>query len=352
LNKRDRKDFYSFTLNRSSTVNLQLSRLRSNADLMLMNGAGQTVMRSSKGGKQAEQISGNMEAGTYYIQVLGRGGKTTPYKLSASATVIPVKDPPLIPPPPPTEGTLNNPINLGTLTSGNVTKPGKSVPSSGASTYYKFQLQDISATNITLSNVSGSTTYATLYYDFNKNGLPDNDEVLKSGSGSSSGSTPISGAFPTTGTYFLKVGGETSSQGSTYDLVVSTTPVAGTLLPAEPGSDALTAYNLGTLDRGGRIEFRDYLGQIDSTDVYRFNISQTSTVNFAFKTLTPPDYIGSLALYYDANKNGLIDTSEQVYASPTLSAGSLNAQAGDYFIRFGATNVDNVAYWMIMTANP
>jgi hypothetical protein len=354
LNRRDRVDFYSFTLNRSSSVNLQLSGLRSNADLMLMNSAGQTMLRSSKGGKQAEQISGDMAAGTYYIKVLGRSKQTTKYSLGASATALP--DVP--PPPPPTIplpplGTLSNPIDLGTLTNTNVTQLGKSVPSGGASTYYKFRLQDISSLNATLTNTSGDTTNMYLYYDRNNNGLADSGEWIETGSGSPSSSTPISQTLPATATYFLQIGGSGSSKGSTYDLILAPTPVPGNLT-TDPGSDVPTAYNLGSLSRGGRLEAKDYISRdLDPIDYYRFNVTESATVNFNYLPTRSGNFLytsSTTRLYRDANNNGLVDTDE--YIKPLSYSDSAVLQPGTYFMRTD-TNYQTVStsYTLTLTAN-
>jgi 4-diphosphocytidyl-2C-methyl-D-erythritol kinase len=71
LNKRDRVDLFKFTLNRSSNVNFKLAGLRSNADLLLLNGSGGTIARSAKGGNKTEKVQQQLAAGTYYVQVKG-----------------------------------------------------------------------------------------------------------------------------------------------------------------------------------------------------------------------------------------------------------------------------------------
>jgi Bacterial pre-peptidase C-terminal domain len=348
LNKRDRVDFYSFTLGRSSSVNLQLSGLRSNADLTLMNGAGQTMLRSSKGGKQAEQITGDMAAGTYYIKVQGRSGKTTKYKLDASATQLPD----IIPPPPPPVGTLNNPIDLGTLTNSTVTQSRQSLPSGGAPTYYKFRLQDITSLNATLSNVSGDSAYVSLYYDGNNNGLPDTTgELITFGSGSPSSSEPVSDTLPATGTYFLVVGDNPSSKGSVYDLIVAPTPIPGNL-STDPGSDASTAYNLGSLSRGGRIEAKDYIGTtLDKVDYYRFNMTESAKVNFNYlPARSGGAQVIMTRLYRDANNNGLIDTDEYIRLLGYSDSEVL--QPGNYFMKTEPVYpTTSTAYTLTLTAN-
>jgi trimeric autotransporter adhesin len=360
LNRRDRVDFYSFTLNRSSSVNLGLSGLRANADLAVMNSSGQTMLRSSRGGTKPEQLQADMDAGTYYVQVRGRSNKGTNYRLSATAinlpdqtpppTLPPTSPPPTLPPtsppPLPPEGTIDNPHNLGLLTSGNVTRARDSA-SATSPRYYKFQLQSISDVNITLSNVSASTR-TSLYYDSNNNGRPDTGERFEAGSASTTSSNPISGALPATGTYFLEIDNTSSQSASIYDLVVGTTPNPGNI-PTDPGGDAPTAYRLGSLNRGGRIEVREYVGELDGADYYSFTMAENATVNFNFSS--SPGTIGARTLYRDINGNGLIDDNERVNGlSYTESVGLIS---GNYFLAInrGTTSSSNDAYQLIMTAN-
>lgn len=84
LNRRDRVDYFKFTLNRSSNAKFNLTGLRANADLALLNRTGRVVARSNKGGNKAEKLQRQLAAGTYYLQVSGKGGSTS-YKLKSSA---------------------------------------------------------------------------------------------------------------------------------------------------------------------------------------------------------------------------------------------------------------------------
>jgi Bacterial pre-peptidase C-terminal domain len=84
LSKSDRVDFFKFTLNRSSSSTFNLSGLRANADLALLDGAGKAIARSNKGGNKAEKLQRQLAGGTYYLQVKGKGGSTS-YKLRSSA---------------------------------------------------------------------------------------------------------------------------------------------------------------------------------------------------------------------------------------------------------------------------
>jgi hypothetical protein len=92
------------------------------------------------------------------VQVIGRSNNATRYKLTSSATPVT----PMTPVAPSSgssndsgsgggEGTINNPINLGTLTGSPVTCLNDSAGSivNGTNKYYKFQLSQLTALNIT-----------------------------------------------------------------------------------------------------------------------------------------------------------------------------------------------------------
>jgi hypothetical protein len=82
--KTDKTDFYRFTLSGKSSASFTLNNLKANADLELFNGNKALVAASRRGGKKDEQIAADLDAGTYYLKVSGKNGKTR-YNLSSSA---------------------------------------------------------------------------------------------------------------------------------------------------------------------------------------------------------------------------------------------------------------------------
>lgn len=334
VNLRDRTDFYKFTLNRSSTIQFQLSNLRANADLLLLNAAGRVLGRSRKGGTQAEQVNRQLTSGTYYVQVLNRGNGTQ-YRLSGS-TISGGTTP---------TGTRTNPINLGVLTGGAVTRlQDTAVGVSDQATYYKFQLGQISDISIALSQVSGGGSMF-LYFDRNRNGQFDINSLITTGTGTESINTPISSLplAPNT-TYFLEVSRNSSFNRMTYNLTVNANPAPGNI-PTDPGSEPTTAYNLGTLSRGGRLEAKEYIGEVDFSDLYRFSLSEASTVTF-----NKVDVVGGsgLTVYQDRNNNNILDGNETV---TTLGSGNSTSavplQAGNYYV---FANQGDAAYTLTITA--
>ena len=87
----DRADMYRFDLTGNNTFSLNLKGLKANADVALLNSSGKVVQTSQHFGRKDEAIGATLEAGTYYVKVIGRG-RDTDYRLDMAA-VPPIKDP-------------------------------------------------------------------------------------------------------------------------------------------------------------------------------------------------------------------------------------------------------------------
>ncbi|MBW4517924.1 MAG: PPC domain-containing protein [Timaviella obliquedivisa GSE-PSE-MK23-08B] len=344
----DRTDFFKFSLKRSSNVNFQLSNLQANADLLLLNRAGKAIARSRKGGKQAEQITRQLQSGTYYVQVLGRGSKSTRYKLSGSATAGDGGDGGGGGGGSNGNGTRSNPFDLGTLNGGSVARSRDTAGTSDAENkFYKFRLGQISDLSIALSQVSGGGTMR-LYNDTNRNGVLDfNESTIDSGDGSVSSNRPISAVFPSTETYFLQVVRDFSSSTMQYDITFNTTQFPGNI-PTDPGSEPTTAFNLGSLSKGGRLEAKDYVGRVDENDLYRFTLNETGQVTFG-KADVAGDINTNVTIYQDKNNNNILDSNESL-GSLIGANGSVNLQAGAYYVLANQSNVNNTAYSLSISA--
>ncbi|MBW4661584.1 MAG: PPC domain-containing protein [Drouetiella hepatica Uher 2000/2452] len=334
---RDRTDFFKFSLKRSSDVNFQLSNLQANADLLLLNRSGKAIARSQKGGKQAEQITRQLQSGTYYVQVSGRGSKSTRYKLAGSTTAGGGGSGGSG-----GNGTRSNPFDLGTLNGGSVARSRDTAGTSDAENkFYKFRLGQISDLSIALSQVSGGGTMR-LYNDTNRNGVLDfSESTIDSGDGSVSSNRPISAVFPSTETYFLQVVRDFSASTMQYDITFNTTQVPGNI-PTDPGSEPTTAFNLGSLSKGGRLEAKDYVGRVDENDLYRFTLNETGRVTFG-KADVAGDINTNVTIYQDKNNNNILDSGESI-GSLIGANGSVDLQAGVYYVLANQSNVSNTAY--------
>ena len=85
VGKRDRNDYYRFDLGQTSSFSANLAGLSADADLQLLSSSGLVLASSTNARSAAESISGELNAGTYFIRVYRYRGNTN-YNLTLSAT--------------------------------------------------------------------------------------------------------------------------------------------------------------------------------------------------------------------------------------------------------------------------
>jgi hypothetical protein len=73
----DTNDYYRFSLSGRSSFYLSVDNLSANADVQLLNSSGMVVASSTSSGTNAESISSNLDADTYYIRVFPYGNANT-----------------------------------------------------------------------------------------------------------------------------------------------------------------------------------------------------------------------------------------------------------------------------------
>lgn len=81
LTSADPFDYYRFALAAPATVYLKLSELADNADLQLLDSAGQVIATSARGGTSDDTIRLTLQAGTYHVRVFLSGTLGTTYRL-------------------------------------------------------------------------------------------------------------------------------------------------------------------------------------------------------------------------------------------------------------------------------
>jgi hypothetical protein len=108
---RDTNDYFRFSLDQSSNIDLRLTGLRANANLQIYNENNQLIGQSFNPGRKSEQISlSNLAPGTYYIRVRPAGNAATAYQLQVSAEVIAPPPPHAAPTPEPTRTESPSPV--------------------------------------------------------------------------------------------------------------------------------------------------------------------------------------------------------------------------------------------------
>lgn len=187
--------------------------------------------------------------------------------------------------------------------------------------YYKFSLNAVSDFNANLSGITGGA-YMYLYRDNNNNGQIDSGEQINY---AYAGNTNNISQILTPGNYFFAVQEYYSTR---YDLILTTVPYSTYTPATDPGELTSTALNLGTFT--GSRSLKDYVGDLDGTDFYRFSLSQTRSFNANLAGVTGGSY---MYLYRDTNGNGQIDNGEQINYAYAGNTGTISATltAGTYF---------------------
>jgi subtilisin family serine protease len=87
VGRRDRTDFYRFSITGENNYAISLNGLKASASLQLWNSSKQTIAQSSS--TTSLTLSGKISTGTYYLRVQSAPRSNTAYQLNLSATLVP-----------------------------------------------------------------------------------------------------------------------------------------------------------------------------------------------------------------------------------------------------------------------
>ena len=177
------------------------------------------------------------------------------------------------------------------------------------------------------ANIAGviDSAIMRLYRDANNNGLVDSSESLAYVYSDQDGNNISQLLAP--GSYLIGV--EKYKVAARYDLALAATPYPDYTPAVDPGDRPLTARDLGNFS--GTFTTKDYVGNLDAKDYYKFSLNQTQNFNASFSAV--PDLI-SMYLYRDANNNGFIDSGERVDSREGYQANNISQilTPGVYFL--------------------
>jgi len=81
-----RNDYYGFHLTQSGRVSIKLYNMLDDADLMILNSAGERIAFSNRSGNSSESLTLDLISGNYYVRVLfAKGVHATGYRLRLEA---------------------------------------------------------------------------------------------------------------------------------------------------------------------------------------------------------------------------------------------------------------------------
>ncbi len=214
--------------------------------------------------------------------------------------------------------TLTTATNIGNLEGNWINN--EQVSSGDVYDYFRFNLTASSDLTMTLTGTSGDADIY-LYRDSNNNGNIDRGETLRSSTNDgSSESFSLTGLA--TGTYYALV-----------RQYIGTTNYTVSLTADAAGETLADARNLGTLSSSRT--FKDYVGSSDLSDIYRFQLTSASNVNFSLTNLSAD---ADLYLVQDFNFNGQAEVGEAIARSDMMGSTSetISLQglaAGNYYLQ-------------------
>jgi len=249
---------------------------------------------------------------------------------------------------PPGGTTLNASSNLGVI-NGSFSLTDF-VGTDDRNDYYRFVLENNSEFDLTLGALT-DYAYVRLIKDYSQNGeFDDGDgDVLAFDDGSSSSNGTINQALAA-GTYFIQVSPSYSYSNADYDLRLNVTPKPGNTA-VDPGNTLSTPLDIGFIN--GEISFKEFVGETDPNDVYRFNLSNNSDIKLTLSSLTDR---ADIQLIQDKNGNGRTDQGDGDLLGSSYGYSSSNAyintalQAGTYLIRVYSSG--NTNYSLTISTQP
>ncbi|MBE9181078.1 pre-peptidase C-terminal domain-containing protein [Oculatella sp. LEGE 06141] len=352
VGKADPSDVYSFSLTDTRNVNLALNNLSADANLFLLNSAGNVLASSSNSGATPEAIAQQLNAGKYFVQVSSNGGNTR-YNLNATATLVPgvippVDNPPVDNPPVDNPPVDNPPAPLGDslATAVAVTLPlasplRGSVSDSSIHDYYKFSVAADSDLSLLMSELTANANIQLL----DASGTVLQTSALP-GTLNESIHYPLAGNTP----YYLRVFQAGAGSNTNYAINLA--------LPADLYADSeaeATNFTSISNDVNNPSTFSDYAGGIlkssggfSEEDYFKIQITERSQFTLVLDGLS-----GNLdvELYQPGAslENRLFST--RAGTSKEEVRGNLNP--GTYFVRIypGASGAGST-YTLQMSADP
>ncbi|TVQ42475.1 MAG: hypothetical protein EA365_15210, partial [Gloeocapsa sp. DLM2.Bin57] len=160
VGENDSNDYYRFSVNRTTDLNLTLNRLSADADVMLLDSDGTGIAISNRGGTRAENINETLEPGTYYIRVYAFEDANTDYNLrlrtsssnNNSRSSINRED----------GNSLRRAVNLGSLSNLRIQD---FVGENDSNDYYRFSVNRTTDLNLTLNRLSADADVMLLDSD-------------------------------------------------------------------------------------------------------------------------------------------------------------------------------------------
>lgn len=303
----DQSDLYKFKFNKTGLVQLDLSGLSQDADLYLLDSAGNTLSQSRRSGTTADHLIKGITAGTYYVQVkaLAPDTPTTPYTLKISTSDGAYDS---------FGNTISTAYDTYTPPPGNSVSTGYIVNGQNQDDYRKVHVGQPGNLTAFIYNLSDDLDLRI----YNSSGT-----LVSSALSTSTSSESISYSVPSAGDYYIRVSqGISGAKGSAsqYDMQFH--------VPSDEAGDtrALAKTVNSPFSGTGQI------GGFDKYDFYKIIVPSTAYLNLSLATSDNP---ATLSLY-DAN-GGLVDFRSAKAGTPA-SLSYFFHTGGTYYVAASSTS--------------
>jgi len=318
--KKGNNELFKFKLSRSSSINLSLGSLSSNAELRLLSGNGKEIKRSAQINRRSATIQSRLGEGNYYIQV-SAVGESESYQLGIEGTGRSLD----------AGNDTTNALDTGILSSASRSYKGK--VSSRDKDLYRFNLSEKGNINLSLSNLRRDVDFSLLDRKGN--------EIYRSTDNDSN--NELMNESLNAGTYFVQVS-RLGNLRTSYKLELSADGSGGSAGGSAGDSMGnITGGSSGSLSSAELLSSatfsrNDLVGGGDREDTYRFSLSKSGIFSADITGLAGNS---TVRLVQDSNNNGAIDAGEVLSSSKAIRR-FLNS--GTYFLQVASDNNESLSY--------
>lgn len=234
---------------------------------------------------------------------------------------------------------LSTSADLGVILGRRIANLNQQLGNSDRDDIYQFTLATITDIGFSINSLDGEVN-AQLIYDSNNNKLIDAGEsIFSTNTGSLIEFTRTLGV----GTYYLTVSTPRTDSIINYTITPAATTIRASN-PVDPGDTLSTALDLGTLNNS-TINSQDFVGVVDTSDIYRFYLNSISNFELQINGLTGQDSVDA-QLIFDQNNNGQIEIEYISFDTSTSSISLFETLGiGTYYVRVQpSSNSSNTNY--------
>jgi autotransporter passenger strand-loop-strand repeat protein len=307
-------DFYKLTLGNAGTLNLSLTGLTANADLVLLTATGTVLKTSANTGNSNEAINGvALLAGNYYVKVGPSGKIDTDYTLGNTFNALPA------------DTAANDYMTAKNIDAG----VDNWVGFGDAADFYKLTMINAGMLNVGLTGLTGNADLSL---------LSSTGAVLKSNIKTGIASEGISDAALLAGTYYVKVAAATGVNDAGYTLINQINYFPGDTYDKAGNTSAMAKLVDGPAQTG-------WVGMGDSDDLYKFVFD--ASVQGTIRLYDLKSGNADLSLYND--KGTLLKKSSKLGILEDTITSTL--AAGTYYAKVNAVSGNSIDYKLDFTKN-